>query len=142
MAKKQEIPGFTTKRKLLFGEKTKPEKMRATGEFFMDAGRMDDALEFFERCDAQDLTRRVARQAMEEGNVPLYMRAMKILKEDAGPDDWRRLAANAEKAGAFATAMGAYRNAGLEDEAVRVGGLMPGVAAEEEAAAEEAAGPE
>ncbi len=142
MAKKQEIPGFTSKRKLLFSEKTKPGKMRETGESFMDAGRLDDALEFFERCDAQDLTRHVARRAMEEGNVPLYMRAMKILKEDAGPDDWRRLAANAEKAGAFATAMAAYRSAGLEEEAERVGGLMPGVAAEEESAAEEAAGSE
>ncbi len=137
MAKKQEIPGFTTKRKLLFGVKTKPEKMRQTGESFMDAGRLDDALEFFERCDAQDLTRRVAGRAMEEGNVPLYMRAMKVLKEDTGPDDWRRLAANAEKAGAFATAMVAYRSAGLEEEAERVGGLMPGVAAEEEAAGSE-----
>ena len=139
MAKKQEIPGFTSKRKLLFGEKTKPEKMRETGEFFMDAGRLDDALEFFERCDAQDLTRRVARRAMEDGNVPLYMRAMRVLREDAGPEDWRRLAANAEKAGAFATAMVAYRSAGLEEEAARVGGLMPGVAAEEEPAAEEPA---
>ncbi|MHC5035398.1 MAG: hypothetical protein ACYTFZ_10215 [Planctomycetota bacterium] len=89
MAKSKELPGFDEKRKILFGAKSSPEKMRETGELFMDAERYDDALEFFQRCDAQDQTREIARRAMAAGNTPLYMRAKKVLGEDTAEPRWR-----------------------------------------------------
>jgi hypothetical protein len=120
MAQKQKLPGFYQKRKTLFGAKTTPQTMRETGRLLMDAGRNDDALELFERCAAEDLTRQIAAGAMSAGDVPLFMRAKKVLKEAITEEEWTRLAANAEKAGAYSMAHVAHLKAGHQDEALRL----------------------
>jgi hypothetical protein len=122
MAKNKELAGFAEKRKILFGAKSSPEKMRQTGELFMDAERYDDALEFFQRCEAQDHTREIARRAMTAGNTPLYMRAKKVLGEEITEQEWSELAATAEKAGLYSTAYVAHLKAGHEEEAARLRG--------------------
>jgi len=131
MAQKQKLPGFYQKRKVLFGAKTTPQTMRETGRLLMDAGRHDDALELFERCAAEDLTRQIAAGAMSAGDVPLFMRAKKVLKEAITEEEWTRLAANAEKAGAYSMAYVAHLKAGHEEEALR---LLPRGQEPEEAA--------
>jgi hypothetical protein len=120
MAQRRKLPGFYEKRKILFGPKTTPEKMRETGKLLMDAGRHDDALEFFERCAADDLTRLIAAEAMNAGDAPLFMRAKKVLKELITEDEWTRLAASAEKASAYSMAYVAHLKAGHEEEATRL----------------------
>lgn len=142
MAEKQELPGFYEKRKILFGPRTPPEKVRQTGELFMQAGRYDDALEFFERCDADDLARQIASKAMDAGNTALYMRARKVLKEQITEEEWARLAANAEEAGAYSMAYVAHLKAGHEEEAARVGRLVPGITVEGEPEQEQEPGAE
>jgi len=132
MTKKRDLPGFRAKRKLLFGAKTSPERMREAGEMFMAAERYDDALEFFARCEGHEPTRKIAGLAMEAGNVALYMRAMRILGEEITEGQWTQLAANAERAGAFTMAHVAHRKAGHEEEAARLRRLIPGVQAEQD----------
>ncbi len=131
MAKNQNLPSFREKRKILFSEKTSRERMRATGELFMQAGRYDDALELFERAEARDLTGQIAALAMDSGNTPLYMRAKKILKEEITDREWTALAANAEKAGMYSAAYVAHLRAGHEEEAARIRSLAQSVGDQE-----------
>ncbi len=139
MAQRRKLPGFYEKRKILFGARTTPEKMRETGRLFMEAGRYDDALEFFERCAAEDLARRIAAQALEAGDAPLFMRAKRVLREAITDEEWSRLAATAEKAGAQSMAYVAHLKAGHEEEAAR---LRPQGQEPEQKAPEPAEGPE
>lgn len=132
MARQRDLPGFAEKRKILFGAKTAPEKMRETGELFLEAERYDDALEFFQRCDADDLTRRVADRAMRTGNVPLYMRAKRVLREPVEETEWKELAARAEGQGRFSMAYVAHLKAGNEAEAERLKQKLPSQSAEAE----------
>jgi hypothetical protein len=142
MARKQDLPGFYEKRKLLFSEKARPEDLREAGRQFMEAERYDDALEFFERCDADDLARQIAERAMERGNTPLYMRAKRVLGEEISDGEWRGLAQSAERAGRLSMAYVARQKAGDEEEAARLkvqlaeaapqGGEQPAAAAEHE----------
>jgi hypothetical protein len=138
MAKKRDLPGFAEKRKILFGAKTTPEKLRDTGELFLEAERYDDALEFFQRGHADDLTRAVADRAMEDGNVPLYMRAKRVLGEPVEKEEWNRLAATAEGQGRFSMAYVSFVKAGNETEAQRLRQLLPSQDARADAEAEEA----
>jgi len=131
MAKRDELPGFREKRKILFSEKTSPEKMRQAGEQFMAAERYDEALEFFQRVNAGESTRKIASAAMERGNVPLYMRAKKVLREDVSEQEWLQLAANAKRAELWSAAYLALTRAGREDEAAEVRRRIPGFDAEE-----------
>ncbi|MCD6417023.1 MAG: hypothetical protein J7M08_10085 [Planctomycetes bacterium] len=128
MPKKDELPGFYTKRKILFGSKTSKQKLRETGSRFMERERYDDALEFFQRCGADDLTRQVASAAVEAGNTPLYLRAKRVLGEPPEEDDLSRLALAAEQAGIYSAAWLAHHKAGHEQEAQRLRQRMPGAA--------------
>ncbi|MHC4789152.1 MAG: hypothetical protein ACYS8K_08140 [Planctomycetota bacterium] len=130
MPRNDELPAFFQKRKILFNEKTSPEKMRRTGQLFMAAERYDDALEFFARCEADDLTRQVSDRAMEAGNTALYMRAKRVLDEDITEEEWTKLAAAAESAGAHTMAYVAHQKAGHQEEAARLREMVPGLAGE------------
>jgi len=132
MAKQRELPAFREKRKILFGEKTSSEKMREAARQFMEAERYDEALEFCQRTEADDLARKIAARALEGGNSPLYMRAKRVLGEEIGGEEWAQLAANAERAGLFSAAYVAYVKAGREPEAARMRSLLPGAGAETE----------
>jgi len=125
MAKNDDLPEFRLKRKILFGPKVAPEKLRELGERFMKAERYDDALEFTDRAGADDLTRQVAEEAMLRGDTPLYMRAKKVLGEQITESEWDRLARGAEKGGHYSSALLAYSQAGRTEEADRVRRLMP-----------------
>ncbi|MHC4481164.1 MAG: hypothetical protein ACYS1C_09400 [Planctomycetota bacterium] len=122
MPRNDELPAFFQKRKILFNEKTSPEKMRRTGQLFMAAERYDDALEFFARCEADDLT--------QAGNTALYMRAKRVLDEDITEEEWTKLAAAAESAGAHTMAYVAHQKAGHQEEAARLREMVPGLAGE------------
>ncbi len=139
MAKKQDLPGFARKRDILFGRKTSRERMRQTGEQFLEAGRYYDALEFIQRAEADDLARRIVATAIDAGDAALLMRAKKVLGEAAMDEEWTRTAANAEKAGLYAAAYLAHSRAGHEEEAARLRALMLGVSEEEVDGAEEEA---
>jgi hypothetical protein len=135
MAKKRDLPGFAEKRKILFGAKTTPEKLRETGEQFLEAERYDDALEFFQRCDAADLARQVADRAMSAGNVPLYMRAKRVLGEPVEDGEWKGLAAAAEGQGRLSMAYVAQLKAGNGSEAERLKQKLPSQSEQAEAEA-------
>ncbi|MFO8008212.1 MAG: hypothetical protein R6V05_10800 [Candidatus Brocadiia bacterium] len=115
-----DLPDFRHKRKVLFGEKTSREELREMGSRFMEHQRYDDALEFFQRAEAQDLVRQIVRRAIESGNTPLLMRAKKILEEDVAEEEWNEVGQAAEQAGLFSAAHLAHRQAGHEGEAERL----------------------
>ncbi len=133
-----ELPDFYAKRKILFGDKTSKEELRQTGQQFTQAGRYDDALEFFQRAEADDLTREVARIAMQRGDVPLYMRASRVLGRRISEQEWTELARAAEDAELYTAARLAYKKAGQTQEAERLGELIPGTSEDAEAEPEEA----
>ena len=120
MAKKRDLPGFYEERKLLFDPKASADRKRRAGEAFMEAGRYDEALDFFERCGATDQVRQVAAKALAAGNTPLFMRAKRILREEVTDREWSQVAAAAEHRGAYTMAYVAHLKAGHEQEAARL----------------------
>ena len=120
MAKSKDLPALREKRKMLFGEKVSSEQRLAQGKRFMEAGRFDDALEFFSRADAQQEVQRIARHAMEAGDAPLFLRAKVVLKEQPTEQELSALARAAEVAGRKSMARVAHVVAGHEQEAERL----------------------
>ncbi|MEF8788362.1 MAG: hypothetical protein V5A84_04770 [Planctomycetota bacterium] len=113
----EELPDFYEKREILFGDSTTEEEMRSTGEQFMRAGRYDDALEFFARCDADDLVREIIEDVKERGDTPVFLRAKRVLDEETSEEEWDELAQNALEHGSPSKAYVAKVKAGKEDEA-------------------------
>jgi len=113
----EELPDFYEKREILFGDSTTEEEMRSTGERFMRAGRYDDALEFFARCDAEDLVREIIETARERGDTPVFLRAKRVLGEETDKHEWDELAENALEQNSPSKAYVAKMKAGKEEEA-------------------------
>jgi len=113
----EELPDFYEKREILFGDSTTEEEMRSTGERFMRAGRYDDALEFFARCDAEDLVREIIETAKERGDTPVFLRAKRVLGEETNEHEWDELAENALEQNSPSKAYVAKLKAGQEEEA-------------------------
>lgn len=132
MGKSDELPGFKKKRRVLFSPKSAPQKLCEVGEQFMAAERYDDALECFQRAEAEDLVRQVAGIAMEEGNTPLYMRAKKVLQEEITDAEWTQIADRAEAAGLDSCAYLAHSQPGHEEEAARLRRRLPIQGAEDD----------
>lgn len=126
MSKKHDLPGLAHKRDILFSKRSSQEKMRQTGQQFLEAGRYYDALEFIQRAGAADLARQIVRTAIDAGDTALLMRAKKVLAEGTSEQEWSSVAANAEKAGLYSAAWLAHSKAGHVEEAARVRQLMPG----------------
>lgn len=131
MGKQNELPGFSEKRKSLFGKRTSSEKLCETGRAFAAAERYDDALEFFGRADAEGAVREVAQIAISRGDTPLYMRAKKILGEKITPEEWHMLARGALAAGSPTKAYVALVKAGRKEEAEALKAQIEGYTARE-----------
>ncbi len=120
MAKQDELLNFEKKRKVLFGEKTSDQEMFETGCEFMEAERFDDALEFFDRTEAEgveDKIREIAERARENGNSPLFLRAKTVLGETATEDELEEIAQTALSKDCPTMALTAYKKGGMEEKA-------------------------
>ena len=120
MAKRNELPSFLEKRKILFGRKTAAQEIMEAGRQFMEAERFDDALEFFERTEATQEVQKIARLAVERGDTPLFLRAKVVLKEEPTEQELDILARNAEAAGRSSMALIAHLKAGHKEQAERL----------------------
>ena len=116
----KELPGFTSKRKILFSPRSTPQDLVRVGKEFLEAEYYDDALEFFTRAGAADEVRAVAEKAYEAADVPLFMRARKAIKESIAPEQWEHLAQANIKLGRFSMAQLAYNQAGMPEKAEQV----------------------
>ncbi len=126
MAERKDLPGFQKKRKILFDDKFAGRQRLEAGIEFMEAGRYDDALEFFARSDAAQQVREIAELARQQCNVPIFLRAKVVLKERPGEDELVELALRAMEAGRSSMAELAYRKAGRQEEADRISGKTGG----------------
>jgi hypothetical protein len=113
----EDLPDFYEKREILFGDNTTEEEMRSAGEQFMQARRYDDALEFFARCEADDMVRDIIKDVLERGDTPVFLRAKRVLDEEVTDEEWERLAENALEHGSPSKAYVAKLKAGKEEEA-------------------------
>ncbi len=123
MADKNELPEFSKKRKVLFDDKDSGRQRLQTGIAFKEAGRYDDALEFLARCDEPDAAgqiREIADIALQECNVPVYLRAKGILKEEPDPAAMADLAGNAEETGRPSMAVLAFQKSGMSEKAEEI----------------------
>lgn len=105
-------PTFAEKRKLLFGKDVSAETLDACGDFLVGEGRLEESLEFYEKSKNADKLRGVLGTAVQEGDVCLFLRAKKLLKENATPQEWEKIAWNAAGAGKLRFALTAYERAG------------------------------
>lgn len=88
--KRPDIPDYRKKQALLYIQKSVAD-LTVYGNGFLAAGRMADALEFFEAAADREGLEKIRTWAESEGDAMIYLNCAKALREEPTPDGWVRI---------------------------------------------------
>lgn len=104
-------------RDLLAAKDTPPEIFRAYGEAYLQAGALDDAINFFQTCGDRAGMAEVKRLAIAQGNAHLLFRIADAIPDSVTEEDWWATATAAVQLGKEAYACQALAKLGQMVEA-------------------------
>ena len=109
---KQELPHYKKKQQLLHAKDAKPEEFRRRAEEFLQAGWLNDAIDFFGKAGDRDGLEKIRDITIEEGDAFLFRHTLKTMGETADEEQWKELADRALELDKLQFAREAYRMAG------------------------------
>lgn len=92
------IPDPLKRREILYGGTSK-ESLLAHARAYEEAGRCDDALQFFEQAGDRQGLERMKQKAHEIGDAFMLKRIAKAMPDLVGPADWEAMVRRAEELG-------------------------------------------
>jgi hypothetical protein len=93
------LPEPLKRREILYGVTTPTETLIEYGQAYEEAGRMDDALQFFEQAKDQKGLARMKVHAFKIGDAFVLKRIAKVAPEMVTPADWEQMVKRAEELG-------------------------------------------
>jgi hypothetical protein len=93
------LPDPLKRREILYGASTPPEALVEYGLAYEEAGRMDDALQFFEQAADRKGLARMKDHAFATGDAFVLKRIAKVAPDMVAPADWERMVKRAEELG-------------------------------------------
>jgi len=103
------------KRDLLHSPNTSLEELSQYGREYLQANRLVDALDFFEKAQDQEGIRQVKKIGLEEGDFFLLQQSSKLLKEPVPDEVWKGLGETNLSQGKLQEALSAFKV--VKDEA-------------------------
>lgn len=110
--KRQELPDYKEKQRILHLDRTAPAALSALGDRYLAAGRIADAVECFGRGNDAGNLRAILARAEEEGDVQFFLQAVKALGREATQEEWNRLGEQALNRGRLTFARHAFEKSG------------------------------
>ncbi len=103
------------KRDLLHSPNNAPEELSQYGREYLQANRLVDALDFFEKAQDQEGIRQIKKISLEEGDFFLLQQSSKLLKEPVPDEVWKGLGETNLSQGKLQEALSAFKV--IKDEA-------------------------
>ena len=122
---KTELPVFTKKRKLLYETKDKNQLVKH-GDMFFEADHIDDALDFYEMAGNEEGFRKIEAVARKEGNLYLYRKVCKLMKDQPSKDITNEIGMKAIELGKLSMALDAFSDTGNEGMKKKVDQMLEG----------------
>ena len=106
---------FLDRKEKLFSPKTPREELIRSGDAYLESDRLNDAVVFYRQAGHLEGLNAIRRRAVEDGDVFLFREALGGMETpEVEPDEWRRLAQQAESRGRWQDALKAYHE--LQDD--------------------------
>jgi hypothetical protein len=109
------LPGFFERRDALFAAQPNRDRLRGQGQIFLEAGLLDNALEFFVKAEDLAGLAHVEEAARRTGDAFSMETALKALGKTAAPADWAAVGETALEAGLLWFAYRAFEKADHQD---------------------------
>ena len=101
---------FLDRKERLFSPKTSHEELIRSGDAYLESDRLNDAVAFYRQAGHLEGLNSIRRRAVEDGDVFLFREALDGMETpEVEPDEWRRLARQAESKGRWQDALKAYQ---------------------------------
>jgi hypothetical protein len=94
-----ELPDPLNRREILYGPDTGTEKLVEYARAYEEAGKVDEALQFYTQAGDRDGLARVKNRAIDSGDAFLLKAVARALPDLVDEGDWKSLIASAEKLG-------------------------------------------
>jgi len=111
MKLKKSLPDPLKRREILYGKNTPREVLIHYGDLYYEAGRLNDAVEFYGMANHREALLKLRDLALEEGDFFLFQQVTEFLRESVTNNTWRILGQNALNKGKFSFAWKAFSQA-------------------------------
>lgn len=106
MSKK--LPNYQEKQRILYIDHQSERDLIAYGDAFLEAGKMFDALECYQRVNYSNGLEKIKGMAERSGDVMLFQQVLKSLKLHASDDAWNALGNRAFELKKYSFALHAF----------------------------------
>jgi len=108
MSKK--LPSYREKQRILYIDHRSERDLIAYGDAFLEAGKISDAVEFYQRANYTAGLEKIRDMAEQSGDVMLFQQVMKPLKQTVSDEAWNEIGKRALDLKKYAFALHAFEN--------------------------------
>jgi tetratricopeptide (TPR) repeat protein len=106
---------YRLKQKILYIDKANPDVLQHYGDLFLEAGKISDALEFYQKANNSSGMQKIKNIAFDSGDVMLFQQAAKALNLELKPIDWEGIGQKAIASKKYSFAQHALEKANNEE---------------------------
>ena len=114
------LPHYQEKQKILHAANPSKEILLQTGEIYVEASQLNDAVDCYEVAQARDKLESLLSTSVSAGDVFLFQRINRILGREPSGEEWNTLGSAALESGKWAFAREAFLKSGNEVMAEKV----------------------
>lgn len=122
MSKK--LPNYQEKQRILYIDHRSERDLIAYGDAFLEAGKIFDALEFFQRVNYRDGLEKIKGIAEHSGDVMLFQQVLKPLKLNISDDTWNAMGDRAFELKKYSFALHAFEKSNNSPMADKIKKIM------------------
>jgi tetratricopeptide (TPR) repeat protein len=111
----RKLPDYRLKQKLLYVDIPDAEALRNYGDLFSAEGNYSDALDFYQKALFTEGLQKIKDEALNSGDVMLFLRAAKMLNLELRPAEWQNIGQRAIDLKKYSFAKHALEKASNED---------------------------
>lgn len=108
MSKK--LPSYREKQRILYIDHRSERDLIAYGDSFLEAGKISDAIEFYQKANYTAGLEKIRSMAEQSGDVMLFQQVLKPLKQHASDEAWNEIGRRALDSKNYAFALHAFEN--------------------------------
>jgi tetratricopeptide (TPR) repeat protein len=108
------LPDYRKKQQLLYEEKRTTGELIVYGDHFREAGKISDAIEFYQKASHTAGLEKISATAQQMGDVMLFLQASRALSRTPSPAEWLAIGQAAKGLKKYSFALQAFEKGGHE----------------------------
>lgn len=118
------LPNYQEKQRILYIDHKSVHDLIAYGDAFLEAGKMFDAIEFYQRVNYSEGLEKIKGMAEHSGDVMLFQQVLKPLKQHVSDDTWNAIGTRAFDLKKYSFALHAFEKSNNSTMAEKIKKIM------------------